>query len=111
MAVTSLILVPFLVVRMPAAYFVAKRRQRKWTLSRRVLYLFRNVFALILFVAGLAMLFLPGQGLLTLLIALLVSDLPGKYRIERWFVKKPGVLKSLNWIRRRYDRVPLKRPE
>ncbi len=47
------------------------------------------------------MLVTPGQGLLTLLIGLLLLNFPGKYRLERWLVRRPGVLRTLNWVRRR----------
>lgn len=106
----SIVLLPILVVRMPSHYFVGKRRARRWTLPRKLFYLVRNSIACLLFLAGLAMLILPGQGLLTLLMAVMVSDIPGKYKLERWLVCKPGVLRSLNWIRHRYNRPPLKKP-
>lgn len=106
----SLFVLPILVVRMPSHYFVGKRRVRKWTLPRKLFYVLRNSIALLLLLAGLAMLILPGQGLLTILMAVMVSDLPGKYKVERWLVCKPGVLRSLNWIRSRYHRPPLKKP-
>lgn len=106
----SIIALPILVVRMPSHYFVGKRRARKWSLPRKLFYVIRNSTALLFFLAGVAMLILPGQGLLTLLMAVMVSDIPGKYKLERWLVCKPGVLRSLNWIRHRYNRPPLKKP-
>lgn len=106
----SIIVLPIIVVRMPSHYFVSKQRTRKWTLPRKLLYVLRNSMALLFFLAGVAMLILPGQGLLTILMAMMVSDVPGKYKAERWLVGKPGVLASLNWIRRRYHRPPLKKP-
>ena len=111
LALLSLAVVPILVIRMPTHYFVGKRRPRRWTLSRRLLYLVRNVLAFVLLVAGVAMLVLPGQGLLTMFVALLVSDVPGKFYVERWLVMQPGVLRGLNWIRRRYQRPELKPPQ
>ena len=108
---TTLILVPVVIVRMPASYFVAKRRTRQWTLVRILFCAIRNLIAFILLVAGLAMLILPGQGLLTILLAIAVSDVPGKYRLERWLLKQRGVLRSMNWIRRRYNRPLIKSPD
>ncbi|RUO43714.1 hypothetical protein CWE15_00485 [Aliidiomarina taiwanensis] len=106
----SFALLPVLVVRMPSHYFVGKQRRRLWTLPRIFLYVVRNAFALLLFFAGVAMLVLPGQGLLSILMAIMVSDIPYKYKLERWLVRKPGVLRSLNWIRKKYQRPPLKKP-
>ncbi|MCC5856126.1 MAG: hypothetical protein JJU10_10695 [Idiomarina sp.] len=106
----SLVLIPILVVKMPADYFSSHKRPRRWTRSRRLYYVARNILAFFLLLAGIAMLILPGQGLLTILIAVMVSDVPGKYRLQRWLIAQPGVFKSLNWIRKRYDAEPLERP-
>jgi|SRR5690554_75708 len=106
----SFAVLPVLIVRMPSHYFVGKQRKRLWTLPRIIFYVVRNTFAVLLFLAGLAMLVLPGQGLLSILMAIMVSDIPYKYKLERWLVRKPGVLRSLNWIRKRYQRPPLKKP-
>ncbi len=56
------------------------------------------------------MLFLPGQGLLTILAGILILDFPGKYKLEHYLISKPVVLDSLNWIRRRHN-VPNLRAE
>lgn len=106
----TLIFIPLVIVRMPSSYFVAKRRPRQWTTARLMFYVIRNLIALLLFTAGVAMLVLPGQGLLTMLLAVAVSDMPGKYRLERWMLKQRGVLRSINWIRSRYNRPPVKAP-
>ncbi|WP_194756547.1 hypothetical protein [Aliidiomarina indica] len=110
MALASMIAIPLLVVRMPADYFTAKKRPRRWTGPRIVLYVVRNVIAVVLLVAGIAMLILPGQGLLTILIAIITSDVPGKYDVERWIVRQRGVLRALNWIRSRYKKPQLEKP-
>lgn len=102
LAVVSLVLVPILIVQMPADYFLAAHRIRRRGFSARWLSLLRNLVALVLLVAGILMLLLPGQGLLTILAAIILSDVPGKYRFERWLVLQPGVLKAINWVRRRY---------
>jgi hypothetical protein len=58
--------------------------------------------------AGIAMLVLPGQGLLTILIGFLMLDFPGKYRVEKWLVSRRRLLGAINWLRRRAGRVPLR---
>lgn len=105
LALVSLLALPVLVVLMPRDYFVAPRRPEPhkgpllWALRG-----LRNTLALMLIVAGVLMLVLPGQGLLTLLIGIMVSTFPGKYRLERWLVRQKGVFYALNWIRRRAGR-------
>lgn len=110
MALASTVLIPVLVVKMPADYFVDSHRHRRWTVPRALYWGGRNLVALILLLAGLAMMILPGQGLLTILIAVTVSDVPGKYPLERWLLRRGGVLKAINWLRRRYDRPPVRMP-
>ncbi|RUO28733.1 hypothetical protein [Aliidiomarina sanyensis] len=111
MALASMILIPLLIVRMPADYFAHRRRHRHWTVTRILVYVFRNIIALLLFLAGAVMLILPGQGLLTILIAVVVSDVPGKYQLEKWVLRQKGVLKAMNWIRKRYEQVPIVPPQ
>ena len=110
MMLASMIFIPILIVKMPANYFVANRRMRHWTITRVTFYVLRNIAALVLLVAGLIMLVLPGQGLLTIIIAVMVSDMPGKYRFERFLVRHRGVVRSMNWIRKRYEKEPLQVP-
>lgn len=111
MAVASMLAVPWLVVRIPADYFVAPRHEhptrghKGWTI-----WLLRNIAGCLLIALGILMLVLPGQGILTILIGIAVSALPFKYRMERWLVARPRVMSALNWIRRRYDKPPLKTP-
>jgi hypothetical protein len=61
-------------------------------------------------VAGLVMLVVPGQGLLTLAVGLMLMDFPGKFRLERWLATRGPVWRSLNWLRKRARRPPLERP-
>ena len=110
--VGTLILVPVLVVRLPADYFVHQERFRKpWRaippLFRLFLLLGKNILGFILLFAGVLMLVLPGQGILTILIGLTLIDFPGKFRFERWLVSREPVLASVNWLRRRAGRTEL----
>ena len=47
------------------------------------------------------------QGLLTILIGIMLTDFPGKYKLERWLVRKRPVLTSINWLRQRAGKSPL----
>ena len=53
------------------------------------------------------MLFLPGQGILTLVMGALLMDYPGKFQLERKIVKTPAILKGLNWLRAKANKPPL----
>ena len=58
--------------------------------------------------AGMAMLVLPGQGLLTLLMGFLLLDFPGKYRLEKWLFLRRRVREGVNWLRKRAGSEPLR---
>jgi hypothetical protein len=108
----SLLLVPFIAVRIPRDYFVEPRRRvDAWgsrnVIVRAIVVTLKNLLGFVLILAGLAMLVLPGQGLLTMLIGLMAMNFPGKYRLERFLVSRGPVLRSINWIRRRCGVAPL----
>lgn len=108
----TLIAVPWLIVRIPSDYFAHGKRPRKqWAdrhpVVRGALLAGKNLLGYLLLVAGIAMLVLPGQGLLTMLLGFILVDLPGKYRFERWLVARPLVLRTINALRRRAGRDPL----
>ena len=67
----------------------------------------KNVIGYSLILGGIMMLVLPGQGLFTIIIGLMLSNYPGKYSIERKFIAIPSVLKSINWLRKKSDKPPL----
>ena len=108
----SLILVPMFVVRIPADYFTHKKRHHKRPekyppVIRIIVLVIKNILGLILFCAGILMLILPGQGLFTMFIGMMMINFPGKYKLERWIVERGPVLKSINWLRRRAGHDPL----
>ena len=108
----SLAVIPLLVIRIPPDYFShGKRHRAPWAnehpFVRAVFITVKNVFGYIFIVLGIAMLFLPGQGLLTILIGIILVDFPGKYGFERWLVSRHQVLRSINWLRNRANRKPL----
>jgi len=110
--VATLTVVPLLVVRIPHDYFARdRRRKNSWDgfnpVLRLALLITKNVMGYIFVIAGIAMLVLPGQGLITIFIGITLLDFPGKYHVERWAVMLPAVLRCINWLRKRADRRPL----
>ena len=68
--------------------------------------------------AGLAVMFLgliflvtPGQGTVMILVGLMMTDLPGKHRLERRLARSERVMKALNWLRAKSGQPPLERPQ
>ena len=114
--VGSAIAIPWLITKVPEDYFLdQKRHESRLHHLHPAIYLsillFKNLFGIFFFLVGLAMLVLPGQGLLTMLVGILMINFPGKYRFERWMIKQDSVYKSINWVRRRSGKPPLLRPE
>ena len=109
--VGSLVAVPWLIGRMRADYFlthwqVVQARHRRHPALALTVFLARNALGLLLVAAGLAMLFLPGQGLLTVLIGVCVMDFPGERGLLQRLVRGPRVQGALNWIRRKRGKEP-----
>jgi len=102
----TLIAVPVILIRLPKDYFsLADRHRVPWAnrhpVLRIPLLLMKNLLGLTFVFAGILMLALPGQGVLTIIIGLALMDFPGKYHAERWIVSRHSVLRLINWIRRK----------
>lgn len=111
----TLAILPLLVVRIPADYFRRHHRVHDYAhdrhpLAHHAIVVFKNTLGVVLILAGIAMLLLPGQGLLTLLVGLMLTDFPGKYALEKRIVGQPGVLKAVNWLRGRAGHPPVLAP-
>lgn len=108
----TLIAVPILLTRMRADYFVGEAPPRDGWRGRhpivRILGLFaKNLLGAAMLLMGFAMLVLPGQGLLTILIGIALLSFPGKRRLERRIASQRTVRRSIDWIRARANRPPL----
>jgi len=111
MMLCGIAVVPWIVIRLPQDYFLPPRRHRyipehmslTWGLTVLVL---KNLIGGVLLLAGLIMLVLPGQGILTSILGLALMNFPGKFSLQRRLVCHPVVNRSLNWLRRRFGRPP-----
>ena len=115
LVVGSLVLMPVLLARMPADYFItASRDEHTWLgrhpAARLTARMLKNALGAVLLLAGLAMLVLPGQGVITMLVALTLLEFPGKRRLELRLVSQPPVQSAVNWIREKAGRPPLQIP-
>lgn len=109
----TLILIPLIIILIPENYFSNPERRLKDFVRRRPLFgviviILKNCLGIIFLLTGIVLLFLPGQGLLTILIGLILLNFPGKYRLERYLINKPAILNSINDIRARFQRPPIK---
>lgn len=107
----TLIAIPFIMVRLPSDYFDT-RVPRHWMkdhhpVLRLMGLIVKNVVGIVFLLAGFAMLFLPGQGILTMLIGISLIDFPRKREIEAKIVGQPTVLQALNAMRAKFEKPPL----
>ena len=102
--IATIIGVPWVVTRLPGDYF-SRPQRTTWRqaddepMFALVLGLLKNLLGALLVVMGLVM-----------LAGLLLMNFPGKYRMERWLVLRPGVMRALNWLRQRQGHAPFDRP-
>ena len=108
----SLVAVAIILVRLPADYFHNPVHRvgpgghpvRRWTLI-----ILKNVAGWAIIALGLALSLpgIPGQGLLTIFIGLMLVDIPGKYKLERAILGRPSILGAINRLRARFGRPPM----
>ena len=108
--VGTLIAIPAILIRLPPDYF-KNHHHKPWFANhhpviRTLGLLVKNLAGIIFFLAGIAMLFLPGQGLLTMLLGILFIDFPGKHRLEQKLIQHPHVLKAINAFREKSGKPP-----
>ncbi len=104
--ISSLILIPWLVLHMDADYFIRHRqeviaRHNRHPVVTIITFLCRNLAGLVLTIAGVLMLVLPGQGILTMVLGLSLMDFPGKHRFTDRVILNKKIQQSLNWIRKK----------
>jgi len=111
--IMTFILLPVMITRLPQNYFVSDERPpplSRILIVHWILMALKNALGFAFVLLGIVLLFLPGQGLLTLIIGLTIMNYPGKFAIERWLAMRPHVLPALNWLRTRYGHPPLDDP-
>ena len=107
--VFSLLAIPYMLIRIPPDYFIREQNApEKRSVLKLFLLIIKNCAGFILLICGIAMLVLPGQGILTILIAVVIMDFPGKRKLERRLISYPYVLKTVNRMRKHANHKPLK---
>lgn len=98
-----------LITFLPQDYFIQTNQGQhiKNPILRFFVTLLKNLVGGVLIVAGALMTVLPGQGLLTILAGLVISDFPGKKRLARRIIRIPAVFLAANKIRTNFNRPPL----
>jgi len=98
-------------IRIPADYFssayVKEKNRDKHFSVRWVEFIVKNIIGFLLVIAGIIMIFTPGPGVPTILLGLIMMDIPGKRPLEAKLIQRPMVLGAVNDLRAKYKRPPL----
>ena len=109
----SLAIVSVIMVKIPADYFKEDRPSElfadKSPPVRYLLIIGKNLLGVVLVVLGILMSLpgVPGQGILTILLGVMLLDFPGRRRLERKLVSRPQVLNTINKLRHKFDKPKL----
>jgi hypothetical protein len=106
--VVSVVAASWALRRLPVDYLLLDAGQAP---RGGLLQLLRNVVGAVLLLLGVAMLVLPGQGLLTIIAALSLMDFRGKRRLEQRLMLQPRVFAAINRYRLRSGHPRLLAPE
>lgn len=109
----STIAVAFVMVKIPPEYFSETHKREfmkdkpwlfRWgaVIAKNVLGVFLICLGIILSLPG-----VPGQGFLTILLGLIMLDIPGKRPLEAKIISRPKVLNAINALRAKYNKPPL----
>ena len=106
-------IVSFILVKLPADHF-AKSRKRKFLEGhhpalRVAAAIGKNIGGALLVVLGIVLSLpgVPGQGLLTILLGIMLLDFPGKHRLEQKLLSRPSIVNAINSLRGRFGKPPL----
>jgi hypothetical protein len=109
----SLAIVGVLLVKLPSTYFLDRHEPALWIDQHPAVrwagIILKNALGIALIALGflLSLPGIPGQGLLTILLGVMLLDFPGKRRLERRLIGMPRVLDRVNRLRVRFGKPPL----
>jgi len=109
----SLAIVSFIMVKIPPEYFRKDTPRELWSDKHpivRFLGIFlKNLLGILLVALGIVMSIpgVPGQGILTILLGIMLLDFPGKRDLEHRLVSQPRVFNAINKLRHRFGKDSL----
>lgn len=109
----SLGVVSLILVKIPATYFKADHQRDLWTDRHAAIryagIIGKNILGVLLVALGIVMSLpgVPGQGLLTILLGIMLLDFPGKRQFEYRLISRPSILKAVNRLRHKFGKPAL----
>lgn len=110
----SLTAVAVVLVRLPETYFLVDEKlspaDAPPSAARWARLIIRNAGGVVLVLLGLLLSLpgIPGQGVLTVLIGVMLLSFPGKRRLERRLISRPRILAAVNALRARFGKPALR---
>ena len=109
----SIGIISFILVKLPPDYF-QESHPRAFLADRRPTLRWagligKNALGVVLVLLGIVMSVpgIPGQGVLTILLGIMLLDFPGKRRVEQKILSRPSVLEKINRLRHKFSKPPL----
>ena len=109
----SFLAIGIVIVKVPENYF-SSHYERDFLpgspfIIRWGAVILKNIIGVILVIIGIILSLpgVPGQGILTILIGLIMIDIPGKRPFETRIIKRPTILAAINNLRAKYKKPPL----
>lgn len=109
----SFFMIALVMVKIPENYFSSHYVQdflpgTPWAVRWGAVIL-KNLLGAFLVLLGIALSLpgIPGQGLLTILLGIIMLDIPGKRPLEARIIKRPTIQNAINSLRKRFSKPPL----
>jgi hypothetical protein len=105
-------IVSVILVKLPKDHFKSDKSKRVTgsNATVRVLKIIgKNLAGVLLIALGVVLSVpgVPGQGLLTILLGVMLVDFPGKDRLEQKLLSRPGIINTINRLRGRFGKPAL----
>lgn len=109
----SFLVIGIVMVKIPSNYFSTHYQQDfmpnspwlvRWgaVIAKNLLGVFLVLLGIVLSLPG-----VPGQGLLTILLGVIMLDIPGKRPFEARIIKRPTIHAAIDNLRARFNKPPL----
>jgi len=109
----NLAIVSLILVKIPANYFQAKHSREFWKdkspAIRMLGVVIKNGLGVLLVALGIVLSLpgVPGQGILTILLGIMLLDFPGRRKLELKLLHRPQVFKTINKLRHKFGKPEL----
>lgn len=109
----SLAIVSVVMVKIPADYFQQGKPHKLWAdkpqIVRYLGIIGKNLLGVALVAVGIVLSLpgVPGQGILTILLGIMLLDFPGRQKLEHKIVSRPQVRNAINKLRARFGKPEL----